>query len=210
MRVCAWKFFILRLQIYINVTKKIVSCIIVIFRPYNVKKLYVTLKWSLRKCKLLQVASVKNCNFRKKILSEVQNAFFDIRLTNANARSQKHLPISIILKNQKKHEKEKRAYNRIMNVEHGIFIPLVFSLTGCESHETSMFHKHIAQKIANKTEENYEKVQTLIRCKLSFLVLRSVLLCIRGSLSISKDSVVLDDVSLTCSAAGLFWFVHRN
>ena len=71
-----------------------------------------------------------------------------------------------------------------------------------------MFHKHIAQKIANKTEENYEKVQTLIRCKLSFLVLRSVLLCIKGSLSISKDSVVLDDVSLTCSAAGLFWFVY--
>ena len=32
-----------------------------------------------------------------------QNAFFDIRLTNTNARSQKHLPVSAILK---KHEKE--------------------------------------------------------------------------------------------------------
>ena len=34
-----------------------------------------------------------------------QHAFFDIRLTNTNARSQKHLLVSAILK---KHEKEKR------------------------------------------------------------------------------------------------------
>ena len=79
-----------------------------------------------------------------------------------------------------------------MNVEHGTLTPLVFSLTGGEGLGSSMFHKHIAQKIANKTEEKYEKVQTLIRCKLSFLILRSVLLCIRGSRSISKDSTVLD------------------
>ena len=90
-----------------------------------------------------------------------------------------------------------------MNVVHGTFTPSVFSLTGGEGPATSIFHKHIAQKIANKTEEKHEKVQTLIRCKLSFLILRSVLLCIRGSRSISKDSVVLDDASLTCSAAGL-------
>ena len=51
----------------------------------------------------------------------VQNPFFNIRLTNANVRSQKHLPVSTTLK--KKHEKEKkRAYNgRIMNLEHGFF-----------------------------------------------------------------------------------------
>ena len=91
-----------------------------------------------------------------------------------------------------------------MNVKHGTFTPLVFSLTGGEGPETSMFHKPVAQKIANKTEEKYEKVQTLVRCKLSFLILRSVLLCIRGSCSISKDSVVLNDVFLMCSAAGLF------
>ena len=63
-------------------------------------------------------------------------------------------------------------------MEHGTFTLLVFSLTGGIGPETSMFHKHIAQKIANKTDEKYEKVQTLIRCKLSFLILRSVLLCI--------------------------------
>ena len=97
-----------------------------------------------------------------------------------------------------------------MNVEHGTFTPLVFSLTGGEGPWTSMFHKHITQKIANKTKEQYEKVQTLIRRKLSFLISRSVLFCIRGSRSISEDSVVLDDIFLACSAAGLFSFVQRN
>ena len=47
--------------------------------------------------------------------------------------------------------------------------PLFFSLTGDKGPETSMFHKHIAQKIANKPEEKYEKFQTLIRCKLTTL-----------------------------------------
>ena len=132
-----------------------------------------------------------------------QNTFFHIRLTNTNARSQKHLPVRAILK---KHEKEKkRGYNsRITNVEHGTLTPLVFSLSGDEGPETSMFHKHITQKIANKREEKYKKVQIMIRRKLSFLILRSVLLSIRGIHSISKDPVVLDEFSLTCSAAALF------
>ena len=78
--------------------------------------------------------------------------FFDISLTNANARSQKYLPVNAILK---KHEKEKkRVYSsRIMNMEHETNPLLFFSLTGGEGPETSMLHKHIAQKIAYKTEE---------------------------------------------------------
>ena len=105
-----------------------------------------------------------------------------------------------------KHEREKkRAYSqRIMNVEHGTFTPLVFSVTGAEGPETSTFHRHLATKIANKTEERYEKIITLIRCKLSFLILRSALTCIRGSRPFTnRGSVVVDDFSLTCDAAGL-------
>ena len=132
-----------------------------------------------------------------------QNEFFDIRLTNVNANSQKHQTVENILK---KHEKEKRrAYNnRIMNVEHGTFIALDFSLTEGEVPETSTFHKHIAQKYCEKNEEKYENVLSLIRYKLSFLILRSVLICVRGSRSVSNDKVVLDNVSLTGQTVGLF------
>ena len=78
-----------------------------------------------------------------------------LSLSSNNARSQKQYTVDAFLK---KHEKEKkRAYNsRIMNAEHGTFTPLIFSLTGGESAETSMFHNHIAHKRANKTEEKYE------------------------------------------------------
>ena len=64
----------------------------------------------------------------------------------------------------KKHENEKkRQYNnRIMNIEHGTFTPLVFSLSGGISKECSMFHKHIAEKIAVKTEEQYDKILSII------------------------------------------------
>ena len=39
--------------------------------------------------------------------------------------------------------------------------------------------------------------------QISFLILRSVLLCTRGILSIRKDSIALDNVFRTCSAVGL-------
>ena len=41
-----------------------------------------------------------------------------------------------------------------MNVEHGTFTPLVFSLTGGEGPEAFIFHKNIEQKISATTEEN--------------------------------------------------------
>ena len=41
----------------------------------------------------------------------------------------------------------------------------------------------MAEKIAKKFNESYEKVITVTRCKLSFIILRSALFCIRGSRS---------------------------
>ena len=133
---------------------------------------------------------------------DAQNAYFEIRVTNINFESQKHLPIKTILI---KHEKEKkRSYNsRIMNVEHGTFPLLVFSVFGAEGPETSTFHRYIATKIASKTEERYEKVLSLIRCKLSFLILKSALMCIRGSRPFDRESLTIDDFSLSCDAVRL-------
>ena len=98
-----------------------------------------------------------------------------------------------------RHEKEKKQeYNkRIINIEHGTFTSLVFSV----SKESSMFHKHITEKTAQKFNESYEKVITVIRCKLSFTILRSALLCIKGSRSnhVLKD---VDEISLALTVRG--------
>ena len=77
-----------------------------------------------------------------------------------------------------------------MNKEHRTFTPLVFSVSGVLSEECSMFHEHMAEKIAKKFNESYEKAITVIRCKLSFIILRSALLCIRGS----RCNYVLKDI----------------
>ena len=130
-----------------------------------------------------------------------QNAFFDVRVTNTNSASKHIVKTGKVLL---KHEKEKkREYNRrIMNIEHGTFTLLIFSVSSVLGKEYSMFHKHMAEKTAKKFNESYEKVITVIRCKLSFIILRSALLCIRGSRSNSvlKD---IDEFSLAFDGAGL-------
>ena len=112
----------------------------------------------------------------------VQNAFFDVRMTNTHSLSQMHLTTERVLK---KHEQEKKQnYNRhIMNIEHGTFTPLSFSVSGGMGKECSMFHKHVAERLAIKIGERYEKIISTIRCKLSFLILKSALMCVRGSRS---------------------------
>ena len=70
-----------------------------------------------------------------------------------------------------------------MNIEHGTFTPLVFSVSGGMGKECSMFHKHVAERLAIKTGERYEKIISTIRCKLSFLILKLALMCVRGSRS---------------------------
>ena len=113
---------------------------------------------------------------------EEQNAFFDVRITNRNSESQRHLTSE---KNFTKHEREeKRQYNsRTMNVEHGTFTPLVFS--GRRAKECLKFHKFLAEKIVNKSGCHYENVISIIKCKLSFLILRASLMCAGGSRSLN-------------------------
>ena len=108
----------------------------------------------------------------------------------------------------KKHENEKkREYNsRIMNIEHATFTPLVFSTNGGAGPECEMFHKHIAQLISDKTGERYGHVMSYIRCKLSFLILRACLTCLRGSRPHkpkTNEFSATQDYTLACDDARL-------
>ena len=104
-----------------------------------------------------------------------------------------------------KHEKEKKQeYNgRIMNIKHDTFTSLFFSVSGVLGNKCSMFHKHMAEKIAKNFNWSYQKVITVIRCKLSFIIMRSALLCITRSRSnyVLKD---IDEFSLTFDSAELW------
>ena len=47
--------------------------------------------------------------------------------------------------------------------------------------ESSVYHKALAEKISEKTDEKYSTVINYIHCKLSFMCVRSALLCLRWS-----------------------------
>ena len=85
-----------------------------------------------------------------------QNAFFNIRITNTNANSQSHQSPTKILEIHEK-EKKRQYKNRVMNIEHGTFTLLVFSISGHVGKECSIFHKLMFHKIATKQVKGMRK-----------------------------------------------------
>ena len=81
-----------------------------------------------------------------------KNAFFDVRVINPDNKSQQDSTIKAVLH---KHEAEKkRSHNRrVMEVE-----PLIFTTTGVMSHECTVFHKSLAEKISTKRGDRYDEV----------------------------------------------------
>ena len=131
-----------------------------------------------------------------------QNAYFDVRITNADCSSQQNTSIKSVLR---KHELEKkRNYNRrVMEVEHGSFTPLIFTTTGVMGHECSKFHKSLAEKISVKQNEKYEDIIRYLRVKFSYLALKATLLCLRGSRSYNIAVETSDDFGLALNELGL-------
>lgn len=109
-------------------------------------------------------------------------AFFDIRVFSPFAQSHRNTSLSQCYK--KNEQEKKRAYDqRIREVEHGSFSPLVFSTSGGMGPTANVVYKRIASMIAQKQNKTYSKMLHWIRCKLSYSLLRSAIMSIRGSRS---------------------------
>ena len=79
---------------------------------------------------------------------------------------------------------KKRAYEqRVREVEHGSFTPLVFSATGGMGDAAKIFYKRLAGMIAEKSGSPYSTTLAWLRTRLSFSLLRSAIQCIRGTRS---------------------------
>ena len=77
-------------------------------------------------------------------------------------------------------QEKKRAYNeRILQIDHGTFTPLVFSINGSMGRECQKFYSCVAQMISEKRD-----LQSIssnwIRTKVCFGLLKSSLLCLRA------------------------------
>ena len=134
---------------------------------------------------------------------EGQNAFFDVKITNAEAEYQRHRTVKAVLKSSE--TAKKTSYNvRVMEVEHGTFTPIILTVKGVMGPEATRYHKTLASKIADKTGECYNDVTRIIRVKMSYLILKASLMCLRGSRTIySKKGEECDDFAHSINELGL-------
>ena len=129
-----------------------------------------------------------------------QNAYFDVRITNTNSG-----PSDLQTNFFKAREREKKTLQQPYHEYRARYVrPIsVLNKNGGAGPECLTFHRHLADRIATKTEKRYEKIISLIRIKLSFIILRSPLMCIRGSRSYGKRKVAenIEDIEITCGEA---------
>ena len=135
-----------------------------------------------------------------------QTAFFDVRVTHVNSTTNiNHDTEKIFQLNEA--EKKRQYLQRVLEVEHASFTPLVLGINGGMGKECRVFVKTLAEKLAKKQNESYSTIISWLRTKLSFCVLRSVILCVRGSRTpwlVKNDFEVGEDFRLNNAEAGLF------
>ena len=126
--------------------------------------------------------------------------FLVVRVFNPMARSYTNQPLATVYNSLERSKKAK--YNeRILNIEHGTFTPLVLSCFGGMGTEAQRFYNWLGEKVAEKRDELVSSTISLIRTKLSFSLLRSALLCIRGSRSHKVQEVLFQDHDITLAVA---------
>ena len=111
-----------------------------------------------------------------------ERTFIDVRVFNPHAQSNRHSSLSTCYR---KHERiKKRAYEqRVREVEHASFTPLVLAATGGMANEATHFFKRLASLLAIHRDQPYNSTMAWLRCRLNFSLLRSAIQCIRGSRS---------------------------
>ena len=80
-------------------------------------------------------------------------------------------------------------------------MPLVFSATGGMGTTAEIFYKRLASLISEKNNQDYATTMGWIRCCISFSLIRSAVMCVRGSRSsyhhpISPSSMPADLVAM--------------
>ena len=109
-----------------------------------------------------------------------QKAFFDIRVFNPLAIRYRNSKISKACETNER--EKKRQYNqRVLDVEHGCFTPIVFTAMGGMGREARAFYKRLADLLADNRKEDCSVTTTWMRRKISFALMKSVILCLRGS-----------------------------
>lgn len=104
-----------------------------------------------------------------------QCGFFNVRVFNPFAHSYRNTTLTI-------GRIKRRAYDeRVREIEHGSFSPLVFTTSSGMGTTAAVVYKRIASAIVEKHDKPFSKVIHWIHCRLNFSLPRSAIMCLRGS-----------------------------
>ncbi len=129
-----------------------------------------------------------------------QDAFFDVRVFHPFAPSYRNSSLPSLYR-QHEQQKKREYGRRVREIERGCFTPLVFSTGGGMAPEATTFLKRLASLLSDKRKEPYSVTMNCLRCFLSYSLLRSALLCVRGSRSIHRRSTCVSTGCLSLTAA---------
>ena len=108
-----------------------------------------------------------------------RSTFFDVRVFNAHAPSNSSSSTDACYR---RHECEKRRNykQRVIEVEHGTFTPLVLSSSGGWGPSATVAFKRLASLISQKYGQPYSSTLYYIRCQVTFSLIHSAVACLRG------------------------------
>ena len=129
-----------------------------------------------------------------------QHAYFDVKVLNPVAATYHNKSLQSCYHHL---EAGKRCeyQDRILNVEHGSFWPLIFkfSTPGSMGPTASVLFRRLASLLSIKRDELYSKTIPFIRCQLGFALLRSAICCLCGSRSTFTQDLVNTNIDLALS-----------
>ena len=98
----------------------------------------------------------------------------------------------------RQHENEKkRTYaSGVMAVEQATFTTLVFTTSGDMARKCQIYHKRLEELLSAKKGEDYSTTMSWIRTRISFAILRTSLICLRGLHSIRRVNLNLKEMDL--------------
>ena len=100
-----------------------------------------------------------------------EKAFFDVRIFNPFAASYSNKKLQNVIKANER-EKKRSYNNRVIEIEHGSFTPLVFTPYGGYGREGERCISHLAEKISMKKDISLSVVTNWLRTKLAFTTIR--------------------------------------
>ena len=104
-----------------------------------------------------------------------QQAYFDVKVFNPLAKTFSSTSLPQCYRRAEL-EKKRKYEERIREIEHGSFTPLVFSCSGGMGPLATVIYKRIAGLISERSNQSYSMTLYWLRCKSSFSLLQSAII----------------------------------